>query len=101
MKRRSFLLGLGASALAAPAVVRAENLMKIWVPPNQHFLLSGRTVYDPNAPLGIVLSTKGNKAIVAMTGWEIGPYRSAPWTAELPTRHVMALGDIVRFGDLT
>ncbi len=32
MKRRSFLLGLG-TALAAPAIVRADSLMKLWVPP--------------------------------------------------------------------
>lgn len=30
--RRSFLIGIGA-ALAAPAIVRAESLMKLWVPP--------------------------------------------------------------------
>ncbi len=30
--RRTFLLG-AATALAAPAVVRAEGLMKLWVPP--------------------------------------------------------------------
>jgi hypothetical protein len=30
--RRGFLLGL-TTALAAPAVVRAESLMKLWVPP--------------------------------------------------------------------
>lgn len=30
--RRSFLLGLG-TALAAPTIVRAESLMKLWVPP--------------------------------------------------------------------
>ena len=30
--RRSFLLGAD-TALAAPAVVRAESLMKLWVPP--------------------------------------------------------------------
>jgi hypothetical protein len=29
--RRSFLLGIGA-ALAAPSVVRADSLMKLWVP---------------------------------------------------------------------
>lgn len=32
MNRRSLLIGLGA-ALAAPAIVRAGNLMKLWVPP--------------------------------------------------------------------
>lgn len=32
MNRRSLLLGIGA-ALAAPAIVRAESLMKLWVPP--------------------------------------------------------------------
>lgn len=31
MKRRAFLTGI-ASALAAPAIVKAENLMKIYVP---------------------------------------------------------------------
>lgn len=29
--RRSFLIGIGA-ALAAPAVVRADSLMRLWVP---------------------------------------------------------------------
>jgi hypothetical protein len=32
MQRRGFLLGLGTT-LAAPAVVRASSLMKLWVPP--------------------------------------------------------------------
>ena len=32
LSRRTFLLG-AATALAAPAVVRAESLMKLWVPP--------------------------------------------------------------------
>ncbi len=40
LSRRSLLLGLTA-ALAAPAVVRAESLMKLWVPPNRHFSLNG------------------------------------------------------------
>lgn len=34
--RRSMLLGLGA-ALAAPAIVKADNLMKLWVPPTKPF----------------------------------------------------------------
>ncbi len=34
IQRRSFLLGL-TGALAAPAVVRAESLMKLWVPPKR------------------------------------------------------------------
>jgi hypothetical protein len=36
MERRGFLLGLGA-ALAAPAIVKAESLMKLWVPPAADF----------------------------------------------------------------
>jgi hypothetical protein len=32
MNRRSLLLGIGA-ALSAPAIVKAESLMKLWVPP--------------------------------------------------------------------
>lgn len=32
MNRRNFLLG-SAAIVAAPAIVRAESLMKIWVPP--------------------------------------------------------------------
>lgn len=40
LHRRAFLTGI-ATALAAPAVVRAENLMKLWVPPNIDFNLSG------------------------------------------------------------
>lgn len=31
MERRGFLLGLGAALIAAPAVVRAESLMKVMV----------------------------------------------------------------------
>jgi hypothetical protein len=38
MNRRSLLLGLGA-IIAAPAVVRAESLMKLWVPPKPSFAL--------------------------------------------------------------
>lgn len=37
MNRRSLLLGLGG-ALAAPAVVRAESLMKLWVPPKRRLV---------------------------------------------------------------
>lgn len=37
--RRAFLLGLGA-ALAAPAVVRADSLMKLWVPPAPKLITS-------------------------------------------------------------
>lgn len=33
MNRRGFLLGLGASALAAPAVVKAASLMPVKAPP--------------------------------------------------------------------
>lgn len=32
MKRRSFLAGLTAGAVAAPTIVRASSLMKLWVP---------------------------------------------------------------------
>ena len=38
--RRSFLLGLGAT-LAAPAIVRAESLMKLYVP-KPEVLIVGR-----------------------------------------------------------
>lgn len=37
MNRRSLLLGIGA-ALAAPAIVRADSLMKLWVPPKRELL---------------------------------------------------------------
>jgi len=36
MKRRLFLFGATA-ALAAPAIVRPESLMKLWVPPAPDF----------------------------------------------------------------
>lgn len=38
MKRRSFLLGGGAALLAAPAVVQASSLMKLWVPPESELV---------------------------------------------------------------
>ncbi len=31
--RRAFLFGAASAALAAPAIVRASSLMKLWVPP--------------------------------------------------------------------
>lgn len=45
--RRSFLLGIGA-ALAAPAVVRAESLMKLWVPKPRPLLLETALVQIRN-----------------------------------------------------
>lgn len=39
LSRRTFLLG-AATALAAPAVVRAESLMKLWVPPTPKLVTS-------------------------------------------------------------
>lgn len=39
MNRRKFLLGAGA-LLAAPAIVRAESLMKIWTPPKNFLIFS-------------------------------------------------------------
>lgn len=43
--RRSFLLGL-TTALAAPAVVRAESLMKIWVPPAPKLVVPDKALVD-------------------------------------------------------
>lgn len=43
--RRSLLVGFGA-ALAAPAIVRAESLMKLYVPPKPKFV----TVMDLSGP---------------------------------------------------
>ena len=40
MQRRSFLAGIFAGA-AAPAIVRASSLMKIWVPPQEVLTLDG------------------------------------------------------------
>ncbi len=40
MNRRGFLGGL-VGVVAAPAIVRAESLMKIWVPPQGIVLPSG------------------------------------------------------------
>lgn len=41
MNRRSFLGGL----LAAPAIVRAESLMKIWVPPKEVLVVKDQQRY--------------------------------------------------------
>ena len=35
MNRRKFLLG-SSSLFCAPAIVKAENIMSIWVPPEKH-----------------------------------------------------------------
>ncbi len=43
--RRAFLLGLG-TALAAPAVVRADSLMKLWVPPAPKLIASMEDVQN-------------------------------------------------------
>lgn len=44
--RRSMLLGLTA-ALAAPAIVKAENLMKIWVSKPDRIILDDPWLVDP------------------------------------------------------
>jgi hypothetical protein len=44
MNRRQFLQG-SAALFCAPAIVRAESLMKIWVPDNEIILPSQRDIY--------------------------------------------------------
>jgi hypothetical protein len=56
MRRRSFLAGLLAGA-AAPAIVRAESLMKLWVPP---------------APRVITLGEFTRECNKVFWGWDIG-----------------------------
>lgn len=43
LSRRRLLATL-AAASAAPAIVKAENLMKIWVPPESRFILKSRSI---------------------------------------------------------
>lgn len=57
--RRSFLLGLTA-AFAAPAVVRADSLMKLWVPPLP--IVWGDGVHDDAPGLNALLA--GERAAI-------------------------------------
>lgn len=51
ISRRGFLAGMFA-ACAAPAIVRAENMMKIYVPPQEIIILdSGRGLTEPIIPV--------------------------------------------------
>lgn len=64
--RRSFLLGLGA-ALAAPAVVRADSLMKLWVPPLP--IVWGDGIHDDAPGLNALLA--GQRAIIKSEAVEV------------------------------
>lgn len=48
MNRRGFLQAMLAASVA-PAVVKAENIMKIWVPPEPEIIKPVMTIYDDGA----------------------------------------------------
>lgn len=62
MNRRSLILGLGA-VLATPAIVRAENLMKLWVPPKPK-LITSVDLSDEGDWSGFLWTADGEKS-----GW--------------------------------
>lgn len=68
--RRAFLLGL-TSALAAPAIVRADSLMKLWVPakvPLTEAALEQALFNLPLSPVGSVLYFVGRHHVIASAG---------------------------------
>lgn len=74
LTRRSLLLGLGAT-LAMPAVVRAESLMKLWVPPKKIIAAYGGTVYFMQGRQFFVYNGSGSPVHLSMpsdfTEWAI------------------------------
>lgn len=99
MNRRSLLLGLG-TALAAPAIVRAESLMKLWVPPAPKLLL----YVDPNPVIGIFerFDALVNEAVIQITGIRNLSVASGNWTmrGRIRVNRPMYVGDVVRADDL-
>jgi hypothetical protein len=68
IKRRSFLIGLGAT-LAAPAVVRAKSLMRIATP---KLVPVQRRMATPDQIAGVVLGVDGDSALVYGGGMSSG-----------------------------
>lgn len=98
MQRRGFLLGLG-TALAAPAVVRASSLMKLWVP------LAPELLYiDPNPVIGIVerFDALINEAIIQITGVQNLSVTAGNWVlrGRVSTGRYFYAGDTIRADDL-
>lgn len=90
MNRRSLLLGLGG-ALAAPAIVRAETLMKLWVPKQEllteESLLRVMLSLPPSSfmtPSQVYIIRNVSKDVLTVTGLNRVPFSLAPgeqWSA--------------------
>ena len=81
MNRRSLLLGLG-TVLAAPAIVRADSLMKLWVPPKPKLIVPDLV---DEADLSGHLWTHDGKRV----GWWVQRNRKVEfrWDDDKPTGH--------------
>ena len=73
--RRAFLFG-AAAALAAPAIVPASSLMKLWVPPVPALLpATTEFVTLPIAPVGTIFVVKsGLRVLVSAGAWLADPH---------------------------
>ncbi len=66
--RRAFLLGFG-SALAAPAIVRVESIMPLWVPkPDFRPLYSGFEIIPPLSLEDLIFANNALLSALKKTG---------------------------------
>lgn len=84
MKRRGFLLGIGA-ALAAPAIVRAESLMKLWVPKRELLIAESLEGVMLSLPPGDLMTSgqvfflhNVSKQVMIVTGLDRAPFWLKP-----------------------
>lgn len=62
--RRGLITGI-AAALAAPAIVKADSLMKLWVPPEPKIIIGTDISLNPSISVGTLIDVASNK----MVGW--------------------------------
>jgi hypothetical protein len=88
INRRGFLKGL-VGAVAAPAVVKAENLMKIWVPPIKPWIRPSERIASMRAAMlktaiPVEVLTHGS-AMIKMPEGDVIPFRRwIPYVDESP-----------------
>lgn len=89
LSRRGFLTSCLALC-AAPAIVRAENLMKLWVPPQRLILPESWTSIMPSPPVAVFYKLAESGDLLLMMKQTLTPHTDAPEGWSL---YATAIGD--------